>query len=77
MTAQALPAPVRRGWPAGALAMSCSGSQLQRNAPVRASKPRTTPLGITARLLSSMAEPTMTTPSTTTGGEVMWYWPGM
>ena len=48
-----------------------SGSQLQRRAPVRASKARTTPAGMSARVLSSMAEPTTTISSITAGGEVM------
>src|SRR5882757_1923430 len=51
------------------------GSQLQRSAPVRASNPRTTPEGMSARLLSSIAEPTITRLSITAGGDVMWYHP--
>src|ERR1700760_1805263 len=51
------------------------GSQLQRGAPVRASNARTTPEGMSARLLSSIAEPTITRSSITAGGEVMWYHP--
>jgi hypothetical protein len=41
------------------------GSHFQRNAPVRASKARTTPDGISTRVLSSMEEPTTTRPSIT------------
>ncbi len=77
ITDQALPAPAVRVAPSGALATACSGSQLQRRAPVWASKARTTPLGITAWELSSMDDPTTTSPSITAGGEVMWYCPGM
>ncbi len=65
MIDQALAAPLF--WPGA----GCSGRQLQRRAPVRASKPRTTPLGMSTLVLSSMAEPTITTPSITAGGEVM------
>jgi len=39
---------------------------------VRASYARTTPLGICARVLSLIADPTTTTSSTTAGGDVMW-----
>src|ERR1044071_7624597 len=53
------------------------GSQLQRNAPVRASKARTTPLDMSTLELSLMAEPTITRSSTTAGGDVMWYCPGI
>src|SRR6266566_7000828 len=45
------------------------GSQLQRKAPERASKARTTPAGISTRPLSSIAEPTTTISSITAGGE--------
>jgi len=55
---------------------SGTGSHRQRSAPVRASYARTTPLGISARMLSLIAEPTTTTSSTTAGGDVMWYTPG-
>src|ERR1700755_1325741 len=56
-------------------ALGGMGSQLQRSAPVRASNARTTPEGMSTRLLSSIAEPTITRSSITAGGEVMWYHP--
>ena len=72
MIDHALAAPVRHGFPGAAVAgFGGIGSQLQRNPPLRTSKARTTPLGISTRLLSSIAEPTTTTSSTTAGGEVM------
>src|SRR4029077_4456245 len=51
------------------------GSHFQRNAPVRASKARTTPLGSSARLLSPIAEPTMTRSRRIAGGDVISYSP--
>src|SRR5580704_16250671 len=51
------------------------GSQLQRSAPLRASRARTTPAGMSTRWLSLIAEPTITTSSIAAGGEVMWYHP--
>src|SRR5438552_8078381 len=51
------------------------GSQLQRKAPDRVSKARTTPAGISTRPLSSIADPTTTMSSITAGGDVMWYQP--
>src|SRR6266571_1197640 len=48
-----------------------TGFQLHRSVPERASKARTTPAGMTARWLSSMADPTTTRSSITVGGEVM------
>src|SRR5580692_10728096 len=53
------------------------GSQLQRSAPLRASKARTTPAGMSTLWLSLIAEPTITTSSITAGGEVMWYQPAL
>src|ERR1700740_3850956 len=44
------------------------GSQLHRKAPVRASNARTTPAGIAARWLSSIADPTTTRASIMAGG---------
>ena len=41
--------------------------------PVRASKPRTSPLAVSGRLLSPIDEPVTTTPLTTTGGDVIEY----
>ena len=54
--------PSRRSWG--------TGSQVQREAPVRASKPRTSPLAASTRRLSETAEPTTTTSPTTVGGEL-------
>ena len=45
-------------------------SQLGMFGPVRAAKPRTSPLGIDTAPLSAMAEPTMTVLFITVGGEV-------
>ena len=63
---------------APALVPGCgsSGSQLQRGAPVRASKARTRPEGAAARPLSLIAEPTITTSPTTTGADEIWNSPG-
>ena len=47
------------------------GSHFQRKAPERASKARTTPPGMSTRLLSSIADPTITMSSATAGGDVM------
>ena len=47
------------------------GSHFQRKAPERASKARTTPPGMFTRLLSSIADPTITMSSATAGGDVM------
>src|SRR5882672_8543049 len=44
------------------------GSQLHRRLPVRTSKARTTPLGMSTFELSLMAEPTTTTSPMTVGG---------
>ena len=54
----------RRACPGG------TGSKAQRSAPLRASKPRTTPPGASRRRLSSTRAPTATTSPTTVGGEV-------
>src|SRR3954467_10957939 len=58
---------------AGSAGSLGTGSQVQRRAPVRASKPRTSPLAASMLLLSATAEPTTTTPFTTVGGEVSSY----
>src|SRR5438105_819393 len=51
------------------------GSHFQRSVPVRASKARTTPLGSSARLLSAIADPTMTISRRIAGGDVISYSP--
>jgi hypothetical protein len=73
----ALPAPARQVEVFGACAdfsvsaFGGSGSHFQRSLPVRASKARTSPLDMSTRALSSIAEPTITTSSITAGGDVM------
>ena len=53
---------------------SCgTGFQVQRNAPVRASNARTSPVAPTLELLSAMAEPTTIRSPMTAGGEVCSY----
>src|SRR5712692_2565665 len=81
MMDHALPAPVR--WALrprhvaqpGSVGSCGTGSHPHRSAPVRASYPRTIPLGASTRLLSAIADPTTTTQLTTVGGEVSSYSP--
>ena len=61
--------------PVFAAAVRDIGSHRHRGAPVRASNARTTPSDMSTRPLSSIADPTITTSSTTAGGDVMWYSP--
>ena len=62
-----------RSWYAGTLGSCGTGFQVQRSAPVRASKARTSPLAPTVELLSAMAEPTTMRSLITAGGEVCSY----
>src|SRR5437867_1206582 len=50
-----------------------SGCHDQRSFPVRASNARTSPLGMVVRLLSMIADPMMTRPPRTAGGDVVSY----
>ena len=47
------------------------GSKVQRGAPVRTSKAKMVPGEASLRMLSVMAEPSATTPLTTTGAEML------
>ena len=76
MIDQALAAPVRRALPffqpsaPGRLEDCGIGSHDHFCLPLAASKPRTSPDGWLVRLLSAIAEPTITVLPTTAGGEV-------
>src|SRR5437588_10271333 len=72
---QAFAAPLFQGLPGLPDEFGGMVSQLQRKAPDRVSKARTTPAGISTRPLSSIADPTTTMSSITAGGDVMWYQP--
>jgi hypothetical protein len=63
--------PSRQVAEAGSRASWGIGSKVQRSAPVRASKPRTSPLAGARRLLSAMADPAITMSPTTAGGDVI------
>src|SRR4029077_16044169 len=53
---------------------SCGiGSHVHLSAPVRASKPRTSPLAMLGVVLSAIEDPVTTTPFTPTGGDVIEY----
>jgi hypothetical protein len=68
-----LPAlPFQLSW-AGSLGSCGTGLQVQRNAPLRASKPRTSPLAPVVELLSATADPTTMKSLMTAGGEVCSY----
>src|SRR5437667_2571636 len=81
-TDQALAAPPfwamapRHSLKAGSFGSCGIGSQVHLMAPVRASEARTSPLAGLGRLLSAIEEPVITSPFTTTGGDVMEYAPG-
>ena len=69
--AQTLPPPLSRD-PASA----GDGSNCQSSVPVRASIARTAALGVSARVMSSIAEPTINLSFNTAGGELSVSSPG-